>query len=128
MLEEDVDLFTLETFSDLNELELVVDCIKKLSSKPIVAHMTVTDEGTSVYGATPIQLIDLGRRKNIEAVGFNCSSGPHNMLKVVETLKDFHDVVISVQPNAGMPRIIENRDHLFNHTRIFYHVCQALYA
>ncbi len=133
-----VDLLVLETFSDIVELELAIKCAQKLTDIPIVAHLTINEDGTTTLGATPDQLADLAYRTKIAAVGFNCSVGPHLILNGVEKLSKYRDLIISVQPNAGMPRMIENRNmylttpeyfssyskrYLLNHVRILGGCC-----
>lgn len=107
---EKVDLLVFETFNDIEELELAIRCAQEITDLPIVAHLTITEDGTTALGVTPDQLADLAYRTKIAAVGFNCSVGPNLILKGVEALSRHDDLVISVQPNAGMPKLIENRN------------------
>ncbi|RJP60982.1 MAG: bifunctional homocysteine S-methyltransferase/methylenetetrahydrofolate reductase [Candidatus Auribacter fodinae] len=110
LIDAGVDIITLETFTDLRELQIAVETVKKISSDvPVIAHLSVTEDGTSILGATPDQLAELAYKLNIDAVGFNCSVGPHHMLKPIEHMKQYKDLVISVHPNAGVPRIIDDR-------------------
>lgn len=48
--ERGVDLFMLETFSDIEELLAAIDAIRSFSRLPIVAQMTYSDEGTTFGG------------------------------------------------------------------------------
>jgi homocysteine S-methyltransferase len=43
------------------------------------------------------------------AVGFNCGLGPSAMLKIVEQAVKICDVPVIVQPNAGSPTSVDNR-------------------
>lgn len=43
------------------------------------------------------------------AIGFNCGSGPDAMLAVVEKAVHLTGLPLIVQPNAGLPRLVENR-------------------
>src|ERR671937_296686 len=52
LLEGQVDGFVLETFSDLNELEAALCAIKALTDLPVIAQMTVGQDGTTSYGTT----------------------------------------------------------------------------
>src|ERR1700723_3908303 len=51
--ERGVDLFMLETFSDVEELLAAIDAIRSFSPPPIVAQMTYSDEGTTFGGTRP---------------------------------------------------------------------------
>src|SRR3989304_4094173 len=53
LLEGGVDLFILETFSNLEELELAIAACKEISQFPIIAQMTFTEENKSIAGNTP---------------------------------------------------------------------------
>src|SRR5262249_59070697 len=43
-----VDLFILETFRDLREIEAAIRGVRSVSSRPIVAQMTTEDDGNSL--------------------------------------------------------------------------------
>ncbi len=109
MVGEGVDLIVFETFTDISELELAIKCAKEITDLPIVAHLSVTEDGSTILGAKSNQLAQLARDQRLGAVGFNCSVGPHYMLKVIEEFKKNTDLVISAQPNAGTPYEIDNR-------------------
>ena len=55
---------------------------------------------------------DLFRRAaktaGVDAVGFNCVSGPHHLLDYLRTL-DLTGVTVSVMPNAGYPTVLGRR-------------------
>lgn len=108
-VENKVDLILFETFSDISELELAVSIAKEITNIPIVAQISINEEAVTLLGATPEQLAELAYKYNIDVIGFNCSVGPHHMLNAVEKLKKYSGLTISVQPNAGMPRVIDNR-------------------
>ncbi|MBC7797736.1 MAG: homocysteine S-methyltransferase family protein, partial [Pyrinomonadaceae bacterium] len=53
LLEGGVDLFILETFSDLSEIKNAIAAIKEHCDLPIVAQMTVQMDGNSSFGTAP---------------------------------------------------------------------------
>jgi methionine synthase I (cobalamin-dependent)/5,10-methylenetetrahydrofolate reductase len=109
LLEGGVDFFILETFADLSEIQQALRAVRELSDLPVVAQMTVREDGTSLYG-TAVELI--GQRLTqwgADVVGLNCSVGPHGILAGVERLAAVTDRPLSAQPNAGLPREIEGR-------------------
>src|SRR5947208_6158407 len=53
LLEGGVDIFILETFSDLNEMQAAINGVKDISNKPIVAQMTIEEDGNSLEGTPP---------------------------------------------------------------------------
>src|SRR6202045_5563223 len=64
--ERGVDLFMLETFSDVEELLAAIDAIRSFSRLPIVAQMTYSDEGTTFGGNRPQDSWEKLKDKNIQ--------------------------------------------------------------
>ena len=54
LLEGGVDGFIVETFSDVEELRAAVSAVQGLSDLPIVAQMTVGEDGRTHYGTDPV--------------------------------------------------------------------------
>ncbi len=105
-----VDLFILETFSDLNEVHAAIRGVRDASDLPIVAQMTIEEDGNSLEG-TPPEVF--GRRLDewgADVVGLNCSVGPQAMLDGLERLALITSKKLSVLPNAGRPRNVEGRN------------------
>ena len=105
-----VDLFSVETFYDLAEAEAAVAGIRAVSDLPIVVHMTLEDDGNSLEGVSPEVFGPRLSGLDVDAVGVNCSVGPAPMLEAVERLAKVVTKPISAQPNAGKPRVVENRN------------------
>ncbi len=110
LMEEGVDLFSLETFSDTNEIHQAILAVRDLGDLPIVAHMTIQEDGNSLYGTAPEVFARLLDDWGADAVGVNCSVGPHIMLTAVERIARVTSRPVSVQPNAGVPRDVEGRN------------------
>jgi homocysteine S-methyltransferase len=105
-----VDLFSVETFYDLAEIEAAVRGIRSVSSLPIVAHMTLEDDGSSLEGVAPEVFGPRLAALPVQAIGVNCSVGPAAMLEAVERMAQVVGLPISAQPNAGKPRAVDNRN------------------
>jgi methionine synthase I (cobalamin-dependent)/5,10-methylenetetrahydrofolate reductase len=105
-----VDLFSVETFYDLAEIEAAVRGIRSVSSLPIVAHMTLEDDGSSLEGVAPEVFGPRLAALPVQAIGVNCSVGPAAMLEAVERMAQVVSLPISAQPNAGKPRAVDNRN------------------
>src|SRR5215467_3191923 len=110
LLEGGVDLFILETFSDLNEVYAAILGVKDVSSYPIVAQMTITEDGNSLEGTPPEVFAKRLDDWGADVVGLNCSVGPQTMLDAVERIASVTSKKLSVQPNAGKPQNIEGRN------------------
>jgi len=105
-----VDVFILETFRDLNEMGAAIAAVRSVSTLPIVAQMTIEDDGNSLDGTPPEQFAPELERRGADVVGVNCSIGPAHMLETIERMATVTRARLSAQPNAGRPRDIEGRN------------------
>jgi homocysteine S-methyltransferase len=110
MAEGGVDLFILETFSDLNEMYAAILGVRDVSANPIVAQMTIMEDGNSLEGTPPEVFAKRIDGWGADVVGLNCSVGPQTMLDAVERIAAVTTKRLSVQPNAGRPQNIEGRN------------------
>jgi homocysteine S-methyltransferase len=110
LAEGGVDLFILETFRDLNEMGAAIAAVRTVSPLPIVAQMTIEDDGNSLDGTPPEQFAPEMERRGADVIGVNCSIGPAHMLETVERIAGVTHARLSAQPNAGRPRDIEGRN------------------
>ncbi len=110
LVEGGVDLFVLETFSDVNELGAALSAVRALSDKPVVAQMTTEEDGNSLDGTPPESFAPELDRRGADVIGVNCSVGPAAMLETIERIAHVSAARMSAQPNAGRPREIEGRN------------------
>ncbi len=109
LAEAGVQLFILETFQDIREMEQAIKAIRSISDLPIVAMMTVGEDGKTRYG---LDLDDItGKLLASEAtvIGLNCTVGPKPMLDFVERMTAVSDKPICLMPNAGRPQYTDGR-------------------
>ncbi|MFQ6083297.1 MAG: bifunctional homocysteine S-methyltransferase/methylenetetrahydrofolate reductase [Candidatus Aminicenantia bacterium] len=110
LLEGGVDLFILETFSDVNEIHQAIKAVQKLCDLPIIAQMTIEEDGNSLYGTSPEVFTKRLEEWRADVIGVNCSVGPVATLKCIERMAKVTDVPLSAMPNAGVPRNVEGRN------------------
>ena len=105
-----VDLFILETFSDLDEIEQAIIAAREVDAKkPIIAQMTIGADGRTPYGAETDVVAKKLDEWGADIIGLNCSVGPQTILECVEKMAPATRRKISAQPNAGMPRDVGGR-------------------
>jgi homocysteine S-methyltransferase len=104
-----VDLFILETFRDLNEIRAAIGAVRSICALPIVAQMTIEDDGNTLDGTAPEQFAPALQESGAILIGLNCSIGPAHMLETLERMTASTTVGLSAQPNAGRPRDVEGR-------------------
>jgi len=104
-----VDLFVLETFSDLDELEQALLAVREVSELPVVAQMVIREDGRTPFGTEVAVLVERLDEWGADVVGLNCSVGPSAMLNCVERMLAATTRPLSMQPNAGLPRDVDGR-------------------
>ncbi len=109
LLEGGVDCFTVETFYDLDEVTEAVLAIQELTDLPIIAQMTFNEDGKTSRGHTVEDVVEGLSALDVAVIGANCSVGPQGMLDVIARMRELSDLPLSVHPNAGMPRIVQDR-------------------
>jgi methionine synthase I (cobalamin-dependent)/5,10-methylenetetrahydrofolate reductase len=109
LLEGGVDLFVLETFSDVAEIHQALTAIRAACDLPVVAQMTIQNDGNTTYGTSPEIFTKRLDEWGADVIGLNCSIGPHAMLEVVEKMRAVTKHKLSAQPNAGLPRQVDGR-------------------
>ncbi len=111
LLEGGVDLFLLETFSDINEIHQAIKAVQKIGQDlPIIAEMTIEEGGNSLYGTTPEVFTRKLEEWRSHVIGINCSVGPAHMLQCIEKMARITEFPLSAMPNAGIPREVEGRN------------------
>ena len=97
------DLVVFETMSDLYEAKAAVLAAKENTSLPVWVTMTFEASGRTFTGTTVpamgLTLTGLGA----DAIGFNCSLGPEELLPLVRELAQWTDRPLILKPNAGLP-------------------------
>ena len=109
LLEGGVDLFILETFSELPLIEQAIRAVRELSDLPIVAQMTIQMDGKTLYGDTPEQFTKRLDELGVDVIGLNCGMGPNHLLNALEKMRAVTTKPLSAQPNAGLPRDVQGR-------------------
>ncbi|MBI4543182.1 MAG: bifunctional homocysteine S-methyltransferase/methylenetetrahydrofolate reductase [Gemmatimonadetes bacterium] len=104
-----VDGFILETFADLDEIRAALDAVRAVSDLPVIAQMTITEDGNTAYGTDPETLARALDQFGADVIGLNCSVGPQGILEAIERMARVTTRPLSAQPNAGLPRAIGDR-------------------
>ncbi len=105
LLHGGVDVFFIETQFDLAEARAAVVAIRRQCNLPIMVSMTFED-GVSLTGSTPEIFVETMQNLGVVALGTNCSAGPEQMVPVIEEMLSYSRVPVIVEPNAGLPELI----------------------
>lgn len=101
-----VDYIIIETIIDIQEMRAALLAAKQATKKPIICQLSFNEDGRTVTGTdaetAAITLEALGA----DIIGANCSLGPEQLLPIIEVIAKTTSCPISIQPNAGMPQLI----------------------
>lgn len=104
------DLFVLETFGDLDELQQAVLAAREVAPRvPVVAQATLGTDLRTTFGATPEDVAQALDHVGADIIGLNCSVGPQAILDAIERMVTVTSTKLSAQPNAGIPRDVGGR-------------------
>ncbi len=109
LIEAGVDLMVLEAFEDLHEIQQAMLAVQELSDLPIAALMTPNEEGQALFGAEPEWFIKQIDAWGADVVGLIGGNGPAPQLRLLERLMGVTNKPIALQPNPGMPRMVDGR-------------------
>lgn len=118
----DVRCFLFETMDSANGLAEVAQYIKEQMPDAFVAvSYGVSPEGftrSGYYGRNLYQ--KTLQMPEVDAVGFNCISGPRHLSDMVQKLSVQHaGKYITIMPNAGYPTVVGNRTFFGNNHTYF---------
>lgn len=102
-----VDVFWVETMSDLEEVRAAIEACRRVAPDfPVVATMTFDTHGRTMMGVTPEQALETLSGLDLIAVGGNCGNGPEEIEAVIEKMRAVDpDAVLIAKANAGIPRL-----------------------
>lgn len=102
-----VDLLVVETMMSLAEARAALIAAKETCDLPVIISMTYNEDGRTLYGTDPKTAVVVLQSLGADAIGINCSTGPKEMICLVEQMKEYANVPILAKPNAGMPELID---------------------
>ncbi|MDQ7818942.1 MAG: bifunctional homocysteine S-methyltransferase/methylenetetrahydrofolate reductase [Armatimonadota bacterium] len=110
LVEGGCDVLILETFTDLAELVEAVRGVRDATDVPLIAQMTFTQEGRTLLGHEPAEIVRTLEALPVDVVGANCSVGSLGILQVIQRMAAASPAVfLSAMPNAGFPAYVGGR-------------------
>ncbi|HVC50429.1 MAG TPA: methionine synthase [Stellaceae bacterium] len=112
-----VDAILIETCQDPLQIKAAVNGARRARAGadrddlPIFVQVTVETTGTLLVGADIAAAATIIRALGVDGVGLNCATGPREMAEHVKWLGDNWPGIISVQPNAGLPELVDGKTH-----------------
>lgn len=107
LLSEGVDGILLETFYDVEEIQLALKEMRRLSSLPVICQFAVEDVARTLDGYTMPEACRILSDEGADVIGFNCRTGPNGIKRALETLEGELNLPASVFPNAGIADYVD---------------------
>lgn len=101
------DFIIFETFTDIYELKAGILAAKENSNLPVICSVSFQEDGRMLMGTDPLTMVNIISDMGIDALGVNCSLGPEEMIGTVKEILKYSKIPVIVQPNAGLPCLIE---------------------
>ena len=108
LAEGGVDLFILETFSDLGEIEIALRAAGE-TGLPVVANMAFGENSRTAGGVEAETVAKRLADRGADVVGANCGAGPLEILRTVKRMGRVVDLPIAAYPNSGFPEYVDGR-------------------
>jgi 5-methyltetrahydrofolate--homocysteine methyltransferase len=103
------DLISIETMSDIGEMRAALIAAKHHSRLPVIAHLTFEAGGRTMMGTDPLTAMIIMDALQPLAMGANCSGGARELLPVIQAMSKYTKNFLSVEPNAGLPRLVGDK-------------------
>ncbi len=108
LAEGGVDLFIIETMSDLLEAKTALRAARDAADLPVIASMTFEDNGKTISGTGMLAALASLAQAGADAVGANCSMGPDGLVELYKAhigLLRGIGAPLTVWANAGLPEL-----------------------
>jgi methionine synthase I (cobalamin-dependent)/5,10-methylenetetrahydrofolate reductase len=102
------DLFMIETFYDLDELESAIAAVRSVSSLPIVALLTFDEEAETLAGVSAREAADRLSGLDLAAIGANHGAGLLAALAALEQMAG-NGLALAALPNIGLASLSGGR-------------------
>ncbi len=110
------DALLTETNQDTLFIKAAVNAAKAArkaanSDIPIFVQVTVETTGTLLVGPDIAAAATVVHALDVPLIGLNCATGPQEMAEHVKWLSQNWPGLLSVQPNAGLPELVDGQTH-----------------
>lgn len=109
-----VDVILIETCQDLLQIKAAINGARAAMQKtnrsvPLFVQLTVEINGTMLTGSDISAACTVLSAMDVDLIGLNCATGPREMQPHLQYLSENFHGLISVQPNAGLPELIDGK-------------------
>ncbi len=113
LVQAGVDGLIIETMTDLREALCALQGCRKATALPVIVTMsfsTLDKGGRTIMGSSVTDIAHVLESNGADALGANCGDlTPLEMAELVIVFKQHTALPVLVQPNAGLPKLIEGK-------------------
>ncbi|HEX5327132.1 MAG TPA: methionine synthase [Acetobacteraceae bacterium] len=111
-----VDAIVIETCQDPLQIKAAVNGAKIArkaagTDTPVFVQVTVETTGSLLVGPDIAAAATVVRALDVPLIGLNCATGPQEMAEHLRWLSGNWPGLLSVQPNAGLPELVDGHPH-----------------
>ena len=116
LIDGGVDAILIETCQDTLQIKAAVNGAKVAraaagTDTPIFVQVTVETTGTLLVGPDIAAAATVIHALDVPLMGLNCATGPQEMSEHVRWLAANWPGLLSIQPNAGLPELVNGATH-----------------
>ncbi|MCF8480069.1 MAG: methionine synthase [Rhodospirillum sp.] len=116
LIDGGADAILIETCQDPLQFKAAINAAKAARLKygtdtPIMLQVTVETTGTMLVGADIAAAATVAHSLGVDSLGLNCATGPQEMSEHVRWLAENWPHLITLQPNAGLPELLDGQTH-----------------
>ncbi len=116
LLDGDVDAVLIETCQDILQTKAALCGVlaafeARKKRVPIMVQVTMETTGTMLVGTELSAALVALEPYPIDVIGLNCATGPQEMGEHVAYLCRHAPMLVSCQPNAGLPQMVDGQPH-----------------
>ena len=103
------DYILIETCIEIQEMRAALLAAKDACNLPVICQLSFSEDGRTVTGTDPQSAAVILSAMGADVIGANCSLGPEQLVPIVRELAENCSCPISIQPNAGMPHLVDGK-------------------
>ncbi len=116
LIQGGVDAILTETNQDTLYIKAAVNAAKIAIAEarvsiPVFVQVTVETTGTLLVGPDIAAAAAVVQALDVPLIGLNCATGPQEMAEHIRFLSRNYPGLLSVQPNAGLPELVDGKTH-----------------
>ena len=130
---QNFDCILIETMNDGYETKAAIIAAKEMMEEtnltfPILVTNVYDADCRTLSGSTPETMVAMLEGLGVSAIGVNCSLGPVEMLPAVQRLCNAANVPVIINPNAGLPKVVDGKTVFDVNAKDFVQAMKKVYA